>query len=71
MRSSTEIDQRNAVEFTDRDLELIKRALPQNSDQRRLALLPDIIRDWGRIDLPKCFGLGPIRSRYERSAIGD
>jgi hypothetical protein len=40
------------VEFTDRDLKLITASLPDLIDQRRLDLLPRILRDWGCTDLP-------------------
>jgi hypothetical protein len=40
------------VEFTDRDINLIAASLPNLIDQRRLDLLPRILRDWGCTDLP-------------------
>jgi hypothetical protein len=40
------------VEFTDREINLIAASLPNLIDQRRLDLLPRILRDWGCTDLP-------------------
>jgi hypothetical protein len=45
---STEV----VVEFADRDINLIAASLPNLIDQRRLDLLPRILRDWGCTDLP-------------------
>jgi hypothetical protein len=40
------------IEFTDREIDLIIRALPDNCDLRRLELLRHILRCWGRDFLP-------------------
>jgi len=40
------------VRFTDRELGLIALSLPKVINQQRRDLLPDILRDWGRTDLP-------------------
>ncbi len=61
------------VEFTDRDLKLIAASLPDLIDQRRLDLLPWILRDWGHTDLPMHLRLKPEplerrRERFQRLA---
>jgi hypothetical protein len=50
--SNTRDNEIRTVDFTDHQLGLIARALPQDVDQRRLALIPNIIRDWGDTELP-------------------
>lgn len=40
-----------AIEFTDRDMGLITLALPAGCDRRRVALLPEMLRDWAANDL--------------------
>jgi hypothetical protein len=40
------------VEFTDREMRLISGSLPAAVDRRRLDLLPQVLREWGREDLP-------------------
>jgi hypothetical protein len=56
--------------FTDHQLGLIARALPQDVDQRRLALIPNIIRDWGYVDLPSHWWHKPepveVRNEHHR-----
>jgi hypothetical protein len=39
------------VDFTDHELGRITRSLPQEADKQRLALIPNIIRDWARNEL--------------------
>ena len=48
------------VRFTDRELRLITSSLPKVINQHRLDLLPDILRNWGRTDLP-----GHLRQKPE------
>jgi hypothetical protein len=57
------------IEFTDRELRLIAKALPENADERRLALFPEIMRDWGRTDLPHIIRIHRTPPRCERSVI--
>ena len=40
------------VKFTDREIRLISGSLSAGADQRRLAVLPQVLREWGREDLP-------------------
>jgi hypothetical protein len=40
-----------SVEFSDREVKLISRSLPDGVDQRRMDLLPEILREWGQTDL--------------------
>jgi hypothetical protein len=62
------LDESKSVKFTSRELGLIAKALPKNTVERRLAVLPDIIRDWGRTDLPRLFWVKPepVEVRNER-----
>jgi hypothetical protein len=57
------------VEFTDRDLKLIAASLPDLIDQRRLDLLPQILRDWGRTDLPMHLRLKPEPLERRRESV--
>jgi hypothetical protein len=56
------------VDFTDRDIKLIAASLPNLIDQRRLDLLPQILRDWGCTDLPMHLQQKPepLERRQER-----
>src|SRR5262249_23947302 len=38
-----------AVEFTDPEIRLVIASLPDTADARRCELLPQILRDWGRL----------------------
>jgi hypothetical protein len=62
------LDESKSIKFTSRELGLIAKGLPKNTVERRLALLPDIIRDWGRTDLPRHFWVKPepVEVRNER-----
>jgi hypothetical protein len=64
-------DNDGPIEFTDRELRLIAKALPENADERRLALFSEIMRDWGRTDLPRIIRSSPDsaevrKERYKR-----
>ena len=41
--------------FTDREVNLIVRSLPKDILQPRIKLLPDILREWRRIDVTDHF----------------
>ena len=55
-----------APAFTPREVELIIRSLPEGLDQRRLKLLPKILREWARNDLPMNLSAIPAKTRLAR-----
>jgi hypothetical protein len=73
MREDSGWGESRSIEFTSRDLRLIEKALPNNANQRRLRLLPDIIHDWVRIDLPRLFSMTPepVEVRMSTTSVLD
>jgi hypothetical protein len=67
MRSDTGVNTSGLIDFTDRDLRFITDAVPHDANQKRIELLPDIIRDWSRTDLPRLFWHTPepVEARKE------
>lgn len=55
-------------QFTDREIGLIKAVLPNDVDPRRLELLPQILREWARVDLPDHFSWESAASQRQRHA---
>ena len=55
------------VEFSDREIKLIKRSLPNAIPARKLRLLPLILRAWGRSVLPEHLFDEPIATVRKRS----
>jgi hypothetical protein len=39
------------IEFTDRDIRLIVHSLPRDVDQKRVEMLPFLLREWAQVDL--------------------
>jgi hypothetical protein len=61
-------------EFTDRDVSLIAKSLPNAVDPRRLELLPGILRDWSSNDLREHTQVprrAPLERRKRMERIGD
>jgi hypothetical protein len=58
------------VEFDDSDIELITQTLPQGVAQGRLELLPQILHEWGRTDVPRHLSVSP-RAIRERTKTVD
>ena len=58
--------QYRSVKFTSRDVALIIRSLPAGVDQRRLKLLPKILRDWYCNELKLHLSLEPLRKIRDR-----
>jgi len=57
-------------EFTDDDIRHIRAWLPKQVDNRRLKLLPQILREWARADLPQHFGRdSPAAQRARRERL--
>ncbi len=56
------------VEFNERDLSLITLALPADCDPHRLELLPRILAEWGRTDLPEHLKLEPPSESASRNS---
>ena len=55
--------------FTDRDVRLIAKSLPNEVCPRRLELLPDVLREWSRNELREHLSresAATIRKRIER-----
>src|SRR4051812_22141748 len=62
--------QRNTwVKFTDTDIGLIVQTLPPGVDPARLELLPKVLQDWGRIDLPRHLSISPRAFRERTKAV--
>ena len=56
----------NGPEFTDRDIQLILKSLPDGVDQRRLSLLPAILREWASTDLLVPLSMPSTKTGKER-----
>src|SRR6266852_3397486 len=70
-RSATMTERDGWPEFTDDDVRRIVAWLPEEIDLRRRKLLPQILREWARVDLPEHFAREPVtavRERRERLA---
>jgi hypothetical protein len=55
-------------QFTDREVELIAAALPGDVVPRQLELLPQILREWARVDLTDHFSWESAATRQQRRA---
>lgn len=64
-----------APSFTAQDIKLIGESLPNGINKQRLRLLPKILREWAKTDLPTHLSMPPAivrRDRIERlKAVGD
>ena len=56
-----------AVAFNAREIELIIQSLPNGADQRRVKLLPKILREWEIHHLPATLSTVPAKTRLARN----
>jgi len=56
------------VSFSVGEVSLIAQSLPAQANPRRLTMLPLILAEWGRTDLPEYFGQEPTPERATRNA---